>query len=361
MFLILIGLIFTKPLFAHPLDLGLLIIANDGGEEISVRLEMNPLIGSQLLGIDSFAFSEKPDPFKAGLFKKTLGMSNLKFNNSLCSWSDPKQLRVENSQLLSLTAFAECPHPSGKVTLSLPYLKQMQRSYRLMYVAKLNATEHVGDADPSHTVIEFTAGNASPTVGHFDGMGLSHIGVIPSEWRSGGGWRIPFGIDHILFVFALILSSGSLLNLMKMITGFTLGHTFSLALAAFGVFQVSGRWVEASIALTIAYVSFLAVCYRRPKHSWRVAIGIGLIHGLGFAAALGDLHLSLKGMLKAILGFNLGVEIGQMFIILILFPLVFYIRKNASEKMLVLRSASLGIGLVSFYWFIQRGFGPWLR
>lgn len=200
------------------------------------------------------------------------------------------------------------------------------------------------------------AGQSSYPFSRFIAMGMKHIGVTPDQWIDSSSVHLPAGIDHILFVVALLLTGGGLLNLLKTVTGFTVGHTISLALASYGFVQFSGRYIEAAIALTIALVALQSILYESAKHRWKMSVGIGLIHGLGFTFALASLHLNSEGLIKSILGFNLGVEIGQGIIIAAVFPLLYLLMKWIPRHRLIFKLASAIIFCVSSYWFVQRGF-----
>jgi hydrogenase/urease accessory protein HupE len=124
------------------------------------------------------------------------------------------------------------------------------------------------------------------------------------------------GWDHIGFVLALLVASRGVRGLLGTITAFTLAHSLTLALAALDVLHVPGRWVEPAIALSIAYVAALNLWWKRPRAPWSEALGFGLIHGLGFAGVLAETLLAEPQKLRVLVGFNLGVELGQVGVVL---------------------------------------------
>ncbi|MEM9738606.1 MAG: HupE/UreJ family protein [Pseudomonadota bacterium] len=124
---------------------------------------------------------------------------------------------------------------------------------------------------------------------------------------------LPMGLDHILFVLGLVLSTPRINQLALQISAFTVAHTATLGLAATGVITPSSDLVEPLIAASIAFVAVEAIVLRDPP-PWRLALvfGFGLIHGLGFAGAFGELGLPDTQFWPGLLGFNVGVEIGQV-------------------------------------------------
>ncbi len=187
-------------------------------------------------------------------------------------------------------------------------------------------------------------------------MGVEHIGAAPSEWKGPTGWHLPDGIDHILFLLALILSGGSVLALVKTVTGFTVGHSITLALASLGILTFPSRLIESAIALSIAYVAAETIFVKQPKHRWRLALGFGLVHGFGFANALTELELKGAVLVKALLGYNLGVELGQIAIVLLLAPVLAVLLRKSAVRSYAVPACAAVIMVAGTYWFVQRAF-----
>ncbi len=197
-----------------------------------------------------------------------------------------------------------------------------------------------------------------PTFSRFFGMGVEHIGAAPDQWRGSKGWHLPDGIDHILFLFALILAGSGIVSMLATVTGFTVGHSVTLCLATLGWVHLPGRLVESAIAVSIVYVAAEDLLVKHPRHRWRIAVVFGLIHGFGFASALTELQLGWESMAKALVGFNVGVEVGQAVIVAILAPIVL------GFKVWLPRFSSIGIAgccgaifLVGIRWFFLRAWG----
>jgi hypothetical protein len=167
--------------------------------------------------------------------------------------------------------------------------------------------------------------------------------------------HIFLGFDHIVFLFALLVIGGRLGQLVKIVTAFTIGHSVTLIVAALQLVTVPARMVEGGIALTIAYVAFDNFFAAGTAHRWVLTFCFGLVHGFGFAAALGEMHLPASGLIPTLLAFNAGVEIGQVAIAAVLFPATLWLAKQRFRRPVVL-AASAVIFIVGVGWFIQRAF-----
>ncbi len=169
---------------------------------------------------------------------------------------------------------------------------------------------------------------------------------------------IPKGLDHILFVLGLFFFSLKMRPLLLQITAFTVAHTVSLALATLGIVQIPASIVEPLIAASIVYVAVENIMLNdlRP---WRPAVvfGFGLLHGLGFAAVLGEIGLDPGRFATNLIGFNVGVELGQLTVIAAAWLAVgFWFGKKPWYQAVIARPASLAIAIVGGYWFIERVF-----
>jgi hydrogenase/urease accessory protein HupE len=173
------------------------------------------------------------------------------------------------------------------------------------------------------------------------------------------------GLDHLLFVLALLIITRSSWRLVKTVTAFTIAHSITLSLAALGFVQVPPAPVEAVIALSIVFVAAEIVHSRQGRPGltarvpWVVAFTFGLLHGLGFAGALSQIGLPQQDIPLALLCFNVGVELGQLFFILSVFAVVAvarYIRRRVDlpQPVWAWRIAPYAIGSVSSVWLIQR-------
>lgn len=159
------------------------------------------------------------------------------------------------------------------------------------------------------------------------------------------------GIDHLLFLFGLLLLKGSYKDYLKILTAFTIGHSITLALAAAEILIIPSSIIEPLIALSIIYVAVENIWAKSIKWRWLVTLFFGFIHGFGFA----DIIIGKLGndILTPLLSFNLGVEVGQVVVLIVLFPLIWYLRKFRLQTKIV-HSTSAMISLIGLYWFIER-------
>lgn len=178
----------------------------------------------------------------------------------------------------------------------------------------------------------------------------------------GIGHILPDGADHILFVLAIFLASTRLRALVIQISSFTVAHTATLALAASGVITPSSAVVEPLIAFTIAFVAIENLFFKDMTR-WRPAVVFlfGLVHGMGFAGFFGELGLPPGQFWSALIGFNLGVEIGQLTIILAAAMIGTALRRALKDpggltryRRYVVRPGSLVIGMTGLWWAITR-------
>ncbi len=182
--------------------------------------------------------------------------------------------------------------------------------------------------------------------------------------------HILFGFDHLLFVLALVILVRDWRRIAVSVTAFTVAHSLTLAAATLGFVNLPGPPVEAAIALSIVLVAAEIVNRSRGEASltvrrpWLVAFSFGLLHGLGFAGALAEVGLPQHAIPLALLGFNLGVEIGQMLFVAVVLTMGWLLSRVASLPFLsavvqrpldvVEVGAAYAIGAVAAYWLIER-------
>lgn len=205
-----------------------------------------------------------------------------------------------------------------------------------------------------------------------------------------GIWHIWIGIDHILFLLALILPAvvrrnkeetpkeirlpawlkgdsitfwtgvpkfrPAFVYIVKIITFFTIAHTITLTLATLQIVNLPAAFVESIIAFSIGLAALHNIRPIFKVKDWVIVSFFGLFHGFGFASVLGDLGLTGEFLTYSLLGFNLGVEIGQVVIIALIFPILYFLRSNKKYSAFLVYG-SLFLIVISLYWFIERAFG----
>jgi hypothetical protein len=192
------------------------------------------------------------------------------------------------------------------------------------------------------------------------------------DYAEMGIWHISIGLDHILFLLALLLPSvlrreeaqwqavtqlrTALWDVFKIVTAFTLAHSITLSLATLQVISLPTRWVESAIAFSIVLAALNNIYPVFQRQRWIVAFIFGLIHGMGFASALLDLGLAGNSLWLALVAFNVGVETGQLAIVAVFVPLAYGLCRSVFYRRLVLAMGSLLIAAMGFVWFLERSF-----
>jgi hypothetical protein len=271
--------------------------------------------------------------------------------------------------------------------------------YRLMY-----------DLDPYHRgIVTIHSGDkiAGAVLGPSNPIASLNLRE-PERWSefksfmTDGIWHIWTGIDHIMFLLSLLLpavlimrrngpssqgwrrggavaeSSGAVmalapsmlryrwepvasfwpacLDVIKIVSAFSLSHSITLSLAVLGYVHVPSRLVESGIALSVMVAAFNNVYPLVNKRVWLIAFAFGFIHGLGFASALTGLQLPTGAMVASLGGFSVGVEIGQEAIVLAFLPFAYLLRKTRFYQIVMLRWVSMLIIAIAFGWLVQRAF-----
>ena len=197
-----------------------------------------------------------------------------------------------------------------------------------------------------------------------------------------GVWHIWNGFDHILFLLSLLLPAvliprakgaaaqpgliagwravdqfkPAFWEVFQIVTAFTIAHSITLSLAALGVITLPTRLTESAIALSVILAALNNIYPLFQRRRWMVAFSFGLIHGFGFASVLADLGLPRDALLLALVGFNLGVEAGQLVIVSAFLPTAYALRRTAFYQRLVFIGGSLLITLIATVWFVERAF-----
>ncbi len=222
-----------------------------------------------------------------------------------------------------------------------------------------------------------------------DAQGLIHAGILSSDsshllfnlkravwWRQFGEfvwegvWHIWIGLDHILFLLALLLPAAlvirpghwraredfkaTFIGVIKIVSAFTAAHSITLSLAVFGLISLPGRLVEPVIAASVIVAALNNLFPRVHEKLWSLAFGFGLIHGMGFARVLVELGLPEGTRGLALAGFNIGVELGQLAIVAVALPAIFTLREQGYYRWAFLQAGSWAIAGVSTVWLVER-------
>lgn len=185
-----------------------------------------------------------------------------------------------------------------------------------------------------------------------------------------GVWHIWIGYDHILFLLALLLPAVAMReagawkpvsafrpafwNVLRIVTAFTVAHSITLTLATLGVVSLPSRWVESIIAASVVVAALNNIFPLFSERRWMMAFLFGLIHGFGFASVLSDLGLPQDALVLALVGFNVGVEVGQLAIVAGFLPLIYVLRRSWLYRRLLLLGGSVVIIILASIWLIER-------
>jgi hypothetical protein len=187
-----------------------------------------------------------------------------------------------------------------------------------------------------------------------------------------GVWHIWIGIDHMLFLISLLLPAvfvpaqrgwapverfmPAFWDVAKVVTAFTVAHSITLSLAALSIISLPTRVTETAIAFSVLLAALNNIWPVVHGRRWLVAFCFGLIHGFGFASVLTDLGLPQGALLLALVGFNLGVEAGQLLIVAVLVPLAYAVRRSRFYRRVIFVPGSAVIAAVALIWMLERGF-----
>jgi hypothetical protein len=239
------------------------------------------------------------------------------------------------------------------------------------------------DVDPQHRGLLRLGHEGKTRAGIFtadtpeQSFTLAHLSAWEQflDYGNEGIWHIWTGFDHMLFLLSLLLPAvlvratrngrawqpagsfrAAFVDVVKVVTAFTLAHSITLSLAALGVVSLPSRWVESAIALSVllaALNNIWPVVYGRR---WVIAFAFGLIHGFGFASVLADLGLPQESLLIALVAFNLGVEVGQLAIVGVFLPIAYRLRMTWFYQRVLVVYGSAAIALIASLWLVQRAF-----
>jgi hydrogenase/urease accessory protein HupE len=161
------------------------------------------------------------------------------------------------------------------------------------------------------------------------------------------------GYDHIAFLIGVVMIGGSFKTILKVVTSFTIAHSLTLALATLGMVSIPSRLIESGIALSIMYIAVENIWFPAVDRRWVITFFFGLIHGFGFASALREVHLPQQMLAASLVSFNLGVEAGQLCIVALLLPALFYISRLRFHEAIV-RGCSAVIFALGSFWLWER-------
>ncbi len=242
----------------------------------------------------------------------------------------------------------------NNTTTLLTYSAFFNRDASHKSIVNINGVSRIFDYHSQKQAFNFEQTSYLKTFNQYVYQGVLHIWI---------------GIDHILFLIALLLTcvlirrdktwqgSTSKLKIIKhtawIITAFTLAHSITLTATAMNLVSPNSRWVELGIAMSVLFAALNNVWPVVIRLGW-LTFGFGLLHGMGFASVLGELGLSEDYQLLSIIAFNLGVELGQLSILCVSLPILIYLRNYNWYQKWLMPSGSILIALIALQWSIER-------
>jgi hypothetical protein len=255
---------------------------------------------------------------------------------------------------------ANCSGPLRQLSVDYRLLFDLDASHRGLLRLDVDGASRSAVLSPDHSTQQFELSQTSrlATFMQFAADGMHHIWI---------------GYDHMLFLISLLLPAvlvrrpggwqpvaslrSALLGVLAVVTAFTVSHSITLTLAALDVIGLPSRLVESGIALSVLLASLNNIWPIVTRRGWVLAFCFGLVHGFGFASVLGDLGLPRGALALALAGFNIGVEIGQLAVVLAVVPLIYVMRNARFYRPGILVGGSSAIALVAGIWFFGRAFG----
>jgi hypothetical protein len=253
-----------------------------------------------------------------------------------------------------------CPVAPRRVTIACDLMLDVDPRHRTYYSVEDARTTQVGVLRAERRSVTLDVRQLRP-------------GADFLEFAREGALHIWSGLDHLFFLLALLLPAplvrvgdawspraglaAAAREVLKVVTAFTVAHSLTLALATLGFVSLRARLVEVAIALSVLAAAWNNLRPFLPGRAWVMAFVFGLVHGLGFAGALRNLALPLHARGLALLGFNVGVELGQLAIVAPLLPLLYAASRRRAYARLGMGVGSLAIAWVAALWVVERGFG----
>lgn len=361
--LLLLGLLslLVSPLAqAHTLSishLDIVVPAGDGDVQVELDLALRDLALSFPLDAnrdEQVSWGELQE-IQEPLYARVLADVALSTGPSRC---DLKPLglavrRYDDGAYATVRMSAHCAtHAGFKVHYRLFFDADPQ--HRALVTLRNGARVDTGIASATRTEVPLGAESSHPFL-DFLREGIHHILI---------------GYDHLAFLISLLLPAAllrrsrewvpstdfraSLGHVLGIVTAFTAAHSITLTLAALGWVTPVSRWVEVAIAASVMLAALNNIFPLVTKRLWLVGFGFGLIHGFGFAGALSELGLPQGARLQALVGFNLGVELGQLVVVALLLPLLFAMRNRPGYRRTCLPIASVAIACLAAFWLFVR-------
>jgi hypothetical protein len=252
---------------------------------------------------------------------------------------------------------ADCGPGIGTLSIDYRLLFDIDAEHRGLFklAAPGGTTSAVFSADRRVQAFRMGAPGVAEQLAGFVVDGVKHIAI---------------GFDHVLFLVALLLPAvlvregriwrpatampSALANVAGIVTAFTIAHSVTLSVAALGILTPPSRWVEALIAASVVLTAIDNLVPCLPRRRWLVAFAFGLLHGFGFAGVLTALNLPRADLVLSLVGFNVGVELGQLALVAVVVPAAYALRARPAYPRWGVAGSSLAIAFIAAGWLLER-------
>ena len=257
-----------------------------------------------------------------------------------------KGIKLKDSGTYAVFEFMYlCQGDTQQYSLDFNYFAEVNPDHRAMLNIKSDNNFHSMIIQQGKQEFTFNNASAIQTIKNFSTEGIKHIFE---------------GYDHLAFLLLLLLPltqlkqwKNILTNAFLIVTSFTLAHSITLILVSTQNLSLPSQWVEVTIAASVVLVALLNIIRPKRTDNWLFAFGFGLIHGFGFAGALNELTGG-ESPLLGLLGFNLGVEIGQLIVVLLVFPILLFLARREALKKWFIPACSALVACLGLFWIVQR-------
>lgn len=339
-------LLFGRVADAHPAPFSYLDL-RIAGQALSGRIVLHDLDVAHDLSIEPQTLADPVavQRHATAIAQLVLSRLTLHADGEVLSWNVTVLRPLPDQTAVELEWTAVVTRPVGRVTVHadlFPYDPNHQTFVNVYQGATLVRQDVLNRDRQSMDVYSGTRQGLFAVFTTFTRSGIHHIAIGP---------------DHILFIIGLLLLGGTLRRLLAIVTAFTLGHSLTLALATLHVLDPPARIIEPAIALSIVYVgadNLLVGTRGRDVRPW-VALFFGLVHGFGFASVLRETGLPDGALGLSLFSFNLGVEIGQAVIVIVVSTALMLLRgRNAPLAARLATAGSVAVMLAGAFWFVER-------
>lgn len=367
--LIIIALLLHGAALAHkPSDSYLTLRATPGGNDVTVRWDIALRDLDYVLELDRDGNGEltwgEVRQRSSDITRLATSRLALASAGQACTWDTAAPLALDrhsDGTYAALSLVARCASLGAGLTMRYSLFFDVDPSHR-------GLVQWLAPGYDSAQALIFGVESAEQTLNLAQPSALQTL----KQYLLDGVGHIWAGYDHILFLLSLLLPAvlvrragkwepapglfGSFMEVVKVVTAFTLAHSITLSLAALQIIVLPSRVVESIIAASVLLAALNNLTGTINKRLWLMAFGFGLIHGFGFASVLADLGLPRQALVLALIGFNGGVELGQLAIVAVFLPIAFSIRSTQFYRVGVLKGGSVLVALLACWWLAQRLF-----